>query len=210
MANGLPGNQPGTRSASVKHHQSFTSSQMTQHPLSATNRNSDRSFRLDHPERRGVFKPAWNDPRQDLTATRLRDNISGSGLYSPALQHPSTQAFSGSPSRQLMTGPHREAREAGRPRSGIIYPLPLTARPDTRLTIDAALPETAVLDCRDRPPMVVDIPEARRTMENRLPEPSQPYESRSPRHQSHKRPRNRSSGMYQPKKRSAHRSYLCE
>ena len=142
----------------MKHHQSFTSSQMTQHPLSATYRNPDRSFCLDHPERRGVFKPAWIDPRQDLTATRLRDNISGSGLSSPALQQPSTQAFSRSPSRQLMTDPQREAREAGRPSPGIIYPLPSAARPDTRLTIDAALPEAAVLDRRDRPPTVVDIP----------------------------------------------------
>ena len=82
----------------MKHHQSFTSSQMKQHPLSATYRNPDRSFCLDHPERQGVFKLAWNDPRQDLTATRLRDNISGSGLSSPALQQPSTQAFSRSPS----------------------------------------------------------------------------------------------------------------
>ena len=60
-----------------------------------------------------------------------------------------------------MTDPQREAREAGRPSPGIIYPLPSAARPDTRLTIDAALPEAAVLDRRDRPPTVVDIPEAR-------------------------------------------------
>ena len=209
-ANQLPARPPGTRSTSVEHLQSFTSSPVTQHPFSATNENTDRSYRRDHPERRGVFKPARIDPSQDLTATRLRDNISGSGLSSPALQQPSTQAFSGSPSRQLMTDPQREAREAGRPRPGIIYPLPRAARPDTRLTIDAALPEAAALDRRDRPPTVVDIPEARRTTENRLPEPSQPRGSRSPRRQSRKRPRNRSSGVYWPKKRSPHRSYWCE
>ena len=113
MANGFPEVQPGTRSASMKHPQSFTSSQLTQNPLPATNRNSDRPFCLDQPGNRGVFKPAWNDPRQDSTANRQRDNISGSGLSSPALQQPSTKAFSGSPSRQLMTGPLREARKAG-------------------------------------------------------------------------------------------------
>ena len=109
MANAFPGVQPGTRSASVKHPQSFTSSPLTQHPLPATNRNSDRSFCLDQPGKRGVFKPAENDPRQDSTAKRQRDNISGSGLSLPALQQPSTKTFSGSPSRQLMAGPLREA-----------------------------------------------------------------------------------------------------
>ena len=209
-ANGFPGVQPGTRSASVKHPQSFTSSPLTQHPLPATNRNSDRSFCLDQPGKRGVFKPAGNDPRQDSTANCQRDNISGSGLSSPALQQPSTKAFSGSPSRQLMTGPLGEAREAGQQRPGIVYPLPRATPPDKRLTIDAALPEAAVLDRRDRPPTVVDIPEAGRTTENRLPGPLQPRGSRSPRRQSRKRPRNRSSGVYRPKKRSPHRSYRCE
>ena len=209
-ANDIPGFQPGTKSALQKHPQSFTSSQPSQHSIPATNRNSDRPFCLDHPENRGVYKPARNDPRQDLTATRLQDNISGSGLSSPALQQPSTKAFSGSPSRQLMTDPLREAREAGRQWPGIVYPLPRAARPDTRLTIDAALPEAAVLDHRDRPPTVVDIPEARRTTENRLPEPSRPLGSRSPRRQSRKWPRNCSSGVYRPKKRSPHHSYWCE
>ena len=45
-----------------------------------------------------------------------------------------------------MTDPYREAREAGRERPGIIYLLlPRAARPDTRLQIDAALPEAAAL-----------------------------------------------------------------
>ena len=47
--NGFPEVQPGTRSASVKHSQSFTSSPLTQHPVPATNRNSDRPFCLDQP-----------------------------------------------------------------------------------------------------------------------------------------------------------------
>ena len=140
----------------------------------------------------------------------VRDNFSGSGLSSPALQQPSTKTFSGSPSRQLMTGPLREAREAGRQRPGIVYPLPRATRPDKRLAIDAALPEAAALDRRERPPTVVDIPESGQTTENRLPGPSQPRGSRSPRRQYRKQPRNRSSGVYRPKKRSPHRSYWCE
>ena len=210
-ANQLPARLPGTRSTSVEHLQSFTSSPVTQHPLSATNENADRTYRRDHPEQRGVYKPARIDPSQDLTATRLRDNISGFGLSSPALQQPPTKPFSGLPSRPNLTSPYREEREAGRERPGIIYPLlPRAARPDTRLQIDATLPEATALDRRDRPPTVVDIPEARRTTENCLPEPSQPRGSRSPRRQSRKRPRNRSSGVYQPKKRSSHGSYWCE
>ena len=209
-ANGFPGIQPGTRSALEKHPQSFTFSPLTQHPIAATNRNSDRLFSLDQPGKRGVYKPAGNDPRQDSTANRQRDNFSGSGFSSPALQQPSTKTSSGSPSRQLMTDPLREAREAGRQRPGIVYPLPRAAHPDTQLAIDAALPEASALDRHERPPTVVDIPESGQTTENRLPGPSQPRGSRSPRHQSRKRPRNRSSGVYQLKKRSPHRSYWCE
>ena len=57
-----------------------------------------------------------------------------------------------------MTSPHREAGEAARERPGIVYKLlPRAARPDMRLTIDAALPESAALDRRFRPPTVLDI-----------------------------------------------------
>ena len=57
-----------------------------------------------------------------------------------------------------MTDPLREAREAGRERPGIVYPLlPRAARPDTRLQIDAALPEAAALHRKTRPPTVLDI-----------------------------------------------------
>ena len=97
-ANDLPGIQPGTRSALKKHPQSFTSSPLSQHPVPAANRNSDRPFCLDHPEIRGVCKPARNDPRHDSTANCQRDNFSGFGLSSPALQQPPTKPFSGSPS----------------------------------------------------------------------------------------------------------------
>ena len=68
-----------------------------------------------------------------------------------------------------MTSPHREAGEAERERPGIVYPLLLrAARPDTRLTIDAALPEAAALNRRSRPPTVLEI------TESRLKEDSQP------------------------------------
>ena len=68
-----------------------------------------------------------------------------------------------------MTSPHREAGEADRERPGIVYPLlPRAARPDTRLLIDAALPESAALDRRSRPPMVLDIGETS-LQENRQP-----------------------------------------
>ena len=168
----LPGPQPGTsrspRSAFVKHPQSFQSSHLPQHPGSTTNQNRDRQFRLDHPEIRGVYKPARIDPRQDSPASRLRDTFSGFGLSSPALQQPTTKPFSGSPARQLMTDPIREAREAGRQRPGIMYPLPRAARPDTRLSIDAAPPEAAALSRGERPPTVVDIPEPGRIGGTRL------------------------------------------
>ena len=210
----LPGPQPGTsrspRSAFVKHPQSFQSSHLPQHPESTTNQNRDRQFHLDHPKIRGVHKPARIDPRQDSPANRQRDNFSGLGLSSPALQQPTTKPFSGSPARQLMTDPIREARETGRQRPGIVYLLPRVARPETRLSIDAAPPEAAALSRGERPPTVVDIPEPGRIGGTRLPGPSQQRGSRSPRRQSHKQPRNRSSGVYRPKRRSPHRCHLCE
>ena len=209
-ANDLPGFQPGTKSALKKHPQSFTSSQPSQHPDPAANQNRDRLICQDHSEIRGVYKPAQIGPRQDSTANRQRDNFSGFGLSSPALQQPPTKPFSGSPSRHLMTDPLRKAREAGRQRPGIVYPLPRAARPDTRLVIDAALPEAAALNRGERPPTVVDIPEPGRTERTRLPEPSQQHGLRSPRRHSCKRPRNRSTGVYRPKKRSPHRDHRCE
>ena len=149
----IPGNQPGIsqpmRSTPVEHPQTFLRPQHSQFPNLTTNENAERQSRLDHPEIRGVYKPPRNDPRQDSTANRQRDNFSGFGLSSPALQQPPTKPFSGSPSRQHLTDPTREAREAGRQRPGIVYPLPRAARPDTRLAIDVALPEAAALDRRE-------------------------------------------------------------
>ena len=143
----------------MEHPQTFLHPQHSQFPNLRANENAERRSRLDHPEIRGVYKPARNDHRQDLTATHSRDNISGFGLSSPAHQQPSTKPFSGLPARR-MTSPHREAGEADRERPLIVYPLlPCAARPDTRLLINTALPEAAALDRRSRPPTVLDIAE---------------------------------------------------
>ena len=202
--------RPEMRSTPVKHPQSFTFSPLSQHPLSAANKNADRRSRLDHPEIRGVYKPARNHPRQDSTANCQRDNFSGFGLSSPAIQQLPTKSFSGSSSRQNLTDPKGEDREAGRQRPGIIYSLPSAARPDTRLVIDSSLTEAAAVSRCERPPTVVDIPEPGRSTGDYLPRTSQHCGSRSPRHHSRKRPRNRSSGVYRPKKRSPHRGHWCE
>ena len=121
-ANDLPGIQPGTRSTSVEHPCSFTSSPLSQHPIPGANRNADCPFCQDHSEIWELYKPARIDPSQDLTATRLRDNISGFGLSSPALQQPPTKPFSGPPSRHQLTGPYREAREAGTTEARLALP----------------------------------------------------------------------------------------
>ena len=193
------------KSTSVEHPHSFTSSPLTQLPIPTANQNSKSSSRRDHSEIWGLYKPAQTDPRKDLTGTHTQDNISGFGLSSPAPQQPPTKPFSGSPARHSMTNPYREARDAEGERPGIIYPLlPCAARPDTRLQIDAALPEAAALNRRTRPPMVLDI------VESRLPESHQPHGPRLARHQSRKRCLNRSTGVYRPSKRSPPRAHWCE
>ena len=153
--------RPEMRSTPAEHPHSFTSSPLTQLPIPTANQNSELTSHRDHSDIWGLYKPAQTDPSQDLTATHSRDNISGFGLSSPAFQQLSTKPFSGLPSRRLMTSPHREAGEAAKERPGIVYPLlPRATRPDTRLTIDAVLPESAALDCRSRPPTVFDTGEA--------------------------------------------------
>ena len=196
--------RPEMRSTSVEHPHSFTSSPLTQLPIPTANQNSGSTSRQDHSEIWGLYKPAQTNPRQDLTATHSRDNISGFGLSSPALQQLPTKPFSGLPAR-CITSPHREAGEAARERPGIVYPLlPLAARPDTRLTIDTALPESAALDRRSRPPTVLDIGGAT------LQENHQPQGPRLAKHQTRKRRRNRSTGVYRPSKHSPPRGHWCE
>ena len=184
---------PGMKSTPVEHPHSFTSSLLTQPPISAANQNAGISSRRDHSEILGLYKPAQTNHRQNLTATHSRDNISVLGLSSPALKQPSTKPFSGLPSRPQLTSPHREAGEAYRERPGIVYPLlPRAARPDTRLQVEAALPEAAAFERRTRPPMVLDI-----ELEGENSQTPGPR-----RRQSRKRCRNRSTGVYRPSKRS--------
>ena len=192
---------PEMKSTPVEHPHSFTSSLLTQPPISAANQNAGISSRWDHSEFWRLYKPAQSDPRKDLTATHSRDNISGFGLSSPALKQSSTKPFSGLPSRPQLTSPHREAGEAYRERPGIVYPLlPRAASPDTRLQVEAALPEAAAFERRTRPPTVLDI-----KLEG---EDSQTQGPR--RRQSRKRRSNRSTGVYRPSKRSPPRGRWCD
>ena len=196
--------RPEMRSTLVEHSHSFTSSPLTQLPIPTANQNSGSASSQDHSEIWELYKPAQTDPRRDLTATHSRDNISGFGLSSPALQQPSTKPFSGLPARR-MTSPHRKAGEAVRERLGVMYPLlPRAARPDTLLLMDAALPEAATLDHRSRPPTVLDIGETS------LPQNHQPQGQCLARRQSRKRRRNRLTGVYRPSKRSPPQGHWCE
>ena len=213
----FPGPQPGTSrspmSALMKHPKTFQPSQHSQHPRSTTNENAEHRLRLDHPEIWGVYKLAQHSIRQDTLTSIHRDSFSGSGLSSPALQRPHREPLSESPSGQLdkkSLTDSREERIARGQRPGIFYPLPRAARPDTRLTIEAALSEAAALHRTERPPTVMDIPEPRQLEETRCPGPSQLRGSRSPRRQSRKQPRNHSSGVFRPKKRSPHHGHWCE
>ena len=198
-----PGQRPMMMSTPVKHPLSFTSSPLSQLPIPAANQNGERASCQDHSENLGLYKPASIDHRQDLTATQPRVNSSGFGLSSPAFQQPSTNPFSGLPSRPLMTSPYREAGEAVQERPGIVYPLlPRATLPDTRLTIDtAALPESAALGRQSRPPTVLDIGETTQK-ENRPPSQS--------RRQPCKRRHNRPAGVYRPSKRSPPRGRWCD
>ena len=204
----LPGNQPGTsrssRSTPVEHPRTFL---RPQHPRLSANQNSGRRFDPDHPEIRGVYKPAQPSIQQDYHTSIRQDSFYGSGLSSPAIQRTPQNSFSGSPSGLLqncLTDPNREARVAGGSRSGLIFPLTRAARPDTRLEVDAAL------SCAERPPTIVDIPETGRLEETRCPELSHRRGSRLPMRHTRKQPRNRSSGVYRSKKRSPHCGHWCE
>ena len=170
------------RSTPVKHSLSFTSSPLSQPPISAANQNREHASCQDHSENLGLYKPAPTDPRQDLTATQPRVNNSGFGLSSPAPKQPYTKPFSGLPSRPNLTSPYREAEETYGGRPGIVYPmLPRATRPDTNLLIDAAvLPESAALGRQSRPPTVLDLEETRQK-QNQPPAtqaPSQPFDGR--------------------------------
>ena len=141
----LPGQRPGTSrsnmSAPVEHHQTFL---RPQNPRSSTNENAGRRFDADHPEIRGVYKPAQHSIQQDYHTSNRRDSFSGSGLSSPALHRSHRDSFSESPSGQLnkksVTDSKREVRIARGQRPGIVYPLPRAAHPDTQLPYLKLLP----------------------------------------------------------------------
>ena len=158
----LAANDPAQMmSTTVYQHQSFHFSHLPQPPVPAANENSAFQFGLERGEIPGFYKPAQPDPRQDSTATHSRDNISGFGLSSPSLLQPCTKPFSGLPSGRPKTGPTRETGDAVGEKPGLVYPLlPPTARPDTRVVIEAALPEAAALDRRAQPPTVLEIDES--------------------------------------------------
>ena len=184
-------------STPVYQDQSFHSSHLPQPPVPAANRNAAIQFGLDRCRFPGLYKPAHPDPRQDLTATLTRVNNSGSGFSSPSLLQPCTKPFSGLPARQQMTCPKREAGEATRERPGVVYPLlPRAQRPDTRVVIEAALPEAAALDRQAQPPTVLEIGDTS------LPQQASSPRRRSSRRQSRKCRRNRLTGVYRPPKRS--------
>ena len=192
-------------STPVYQYPSFHSSLLSQPHFPAANGNSAFQFGLDRCRFPGLYKPAHLDPRQDLTATLTRVNNSGSGFSSPSLLQPCTKPFSGLPSRQRMTCPTREAGEATRKRPGVVYPLlPRAQRPDTRVVIEAALPEAAALDRRAQPPTVLEIGDTS------LPQQVSSPRRRSSRRQSRKRCRNRSTGVYRPPKRSPPHGRWCE
>ena len=148
---------------------SIHSHPFTQPPISAANRNSAFPLGLERCKIPGLYKLAFPDLRQDLTAGTLGVNNSGSNLSSPPHLQPYTKPFSGRPARPYMTCPTREAGAALRERSGIVYLLlPRAQRPDTIVTIDAALPEAAAAGRQALPPTVVDIG----TTSQPQPEPS--------------------------------------
>ena len=142
---------------------------------SGTNENSPFQIGLESSRIPGLYKPAVPDPQKDTQAGTLRVKNSGSGTSSPPY---------------LL------------PRAGIVYPLlPRAHRPDTSVTVDAALPEPAAFQRQDQPPTVVDIgsPVPRQTS----PTPRR----RAPCKPSRKRRRNRSTAVFRPAKRSPPRGH---
>ena len=184
---------------------SIHSHPFTQPPISTANRNSALPLGLELCKFPGLYKPASPDLRQDLTARPFRVNNSGSSLSSPPHLQPYTKPFSGRPARPYMTCPTREAGGALRERSGIVYPLlPRAQRPDTRVAIDAALPEAAAVGRQALPPTVVEIG----TTSQPQPEPS--TRRRASRKPSRKRRRNRSAEVFRPPKRSPPQGHWCD
>ena len=193
------------RSTTVHQSPSIHSQSSPQPPISTANRNSAFAFGQERRGNPGLYKLAFPDPMQYLTARPFRLSNSGSSLSSPPHLQPYTKPFSGRPARPRMTCPTREVGEAVRQRSGIVYPLlSRTQCPDTHVAIDAALPEAAALGRQDLPPTVVEIG----TTSQPQPEPS--TRRRASRKTFRKRRRNRSVGVFRPPKRSLPHGHWCE
>ena len=142
--------------------------------------------------------------QQDTPARIFRVKNSGSGTSSPPYLLPCTKTFSGRTAGS-MTSPTREAGEALRSRSGIIYPLwPRAHRPDARVIVDDALPEPAAFQRQELPPTVVEIEGTSQS------QPLPPVNKRAPRRHSRKRRRNRSTGVHRPTKRSPPQGHWCD
>ena len=172
---------------------------------SPTNENSPFQIGLESSEIPGLYKPAVPDQQQDTHARTFRANSSGSGTSSPPYLLPYTKPFSGRPAGSSMTSPKREAGETLRIGSGIVYPLqPRVRRPDTRITVDAALPEPAAFQRQDLPPTVVDIGSPIQSQK------SPAAKRRASRKPSRKRRRNRSTAVFRPAKRSPSRGHWCD
>ena len=169
------------------------------------NENSPFQLGLESSRFPGLYKPAVPDHQQDMTARTFRVKNSGSDISSPPYLLPYTKPFSGRTAGSSMTSPTREAGEALRSRSGIVYPLlPRAHRPDTRVIVDAALPEPAAVRRQELPPTVVEIEGTSQ------PQTSPPVKRRASRKPSRKRRRNRSMGVYWPTKRSPPQGHWCD
>ena len=194
--------------ASVKHPQTFQCPQHPQPPGLTANQNSERQFDPDHPESGRLHKPASSSIQQESALRSHRDSFSGSpsGLTKKV---PLAGTPSGLTKKGQLTDPVREERIAGGLRPGPVQPHRRAACPDTRLQIDAAPPEAAAVSRAKRPPMVLDIPESGRLEPARRPESPHRRGSRLPRRHPRKRPRNRSSALYWPRKCPSHPRRWC-
>ena len=172
---------------------------------SPTNENSPFQIGLESSRIPGLYKPAVPDQQQDTHARTFRANSSGSGTSSPPYLLPYTKPFSGRLAGSSMTSSKREAGETLRIGSGIVYPLqPRVRRPDTRITVEAALPEPAAFQRQDLPPTVVDIGSPIQSQK------SPAAKRRVSRKPSRKRRRNRSTAVFRPAKRSPSRGHWCD
>ena len=171
---------------------------------SLANDNSPFQIGLEFSRIPGLYKPAVPDQQQDTHAKTFRANSSGSGTSSPPSLLPYAKPFSGRPAGSSMTSPTREAGETLRSGFGIVYPLqPRAHRPDTRVIVDATLPEPVASQHQELPPTVVEIEDISQSQ----PPPVQKRAARKP---SRKRLRNRSTGVYRPSKRSPPQGHWCD